>query len=150
VTEACQLLLCYLLWAEAAKWTGPLSERVLQIVKRLMNRRHEELKLREEGRAEGKARKIKTIQFPDKIKSISTYSLHSVLFVVLSSPYRRSNYLYFLRNFFLVPRDDKLRLCKENVLRRIIGMSMLGGPLVTTAWRVLRLRMEETPSSFGG
>jgi hypothetical protein len=24
------------------------------------------------------------------------------------------------------------------------------GELVTTAWRVLRLRMEETPSSFGG
>jgi hypothetical protein len=28
--------------------------------------------------------------------------------------------------------------------------TMLGGSLVTTAWRVLRLRMEETPSSFGG
>jgi hypothetical protein len=28
--------------------------------------------------------------------------------------------------------------------------SMLSGSLVTTAWRVLRLRMEETPSSFGG
>jgi hypothetical protein len=27
---------------------------------------------------------------------------------------------------------------------------MLVGPLVTTAWRALRLRMEETPSSFGG
>jgi hypothetical protein len=27
---------------------------------------------------------------------------------------------------------------------------MLGGSLVTTAWRVLRLRMEETPSSYGG
>jgi hypothetical protein len=27
---------------------------------------------------------------------------------------------------------------------------MLGGSLVTMAWRVLRLRMEETPSSFGG
>jgi hypothetical protein len=27
---------------------------------------------------------------------------------------------------------------------------MLGGSFVTTAWRVLRLRMEETPSSFGG
>jgi hypothetical protein len=26
---------------------------------------------------------------------------------------------------------------------------MLGGSLVTTAWRVLRLRMEETPYSFG-
>jgi hypothetical protein len=25
-----------------------------------------------------------------------------------------------------------------------------GGSLVTTAWRVLRLRMEETPSRYGG
>jgi hypothetical protein len=32
----------------------------------------------------------------------------------------------------------------------ITHKSMLGGSLVTTAWRVLRLRMEETPSSFGG
>jgi hypothetical protein len=29
-------------------------------------------------------------------------------------------------------------------------LSMLGGSFVTTAWCVLRLRMEETPSSFGG
>jgi hypothetical protein len=28
--------------------------------------------------------------------------------------------------------------------------AMLGGSLVTTAWRVLRLQMEETPSSYGG
>jgi hypothetical protein len=28
--------------------------------------------------------------------------------------------------------------------------AMLGGSLVTTAWRVLRLRMEETPPSFAG
>jgi hypothetical protein len=28
--------------------------------------------------------------------------------------------------------------------------TMLGGSLVTTAWRVLRLRMEETPSRYGG
>jgi hypothetical protein len=27
---------------------------------------------------------------------------------------------------------------------------MLGGSLVTTAWRVLRLQMEETPSRYGG
>jgi hypothetical protein len=27
---------------------------------------------------------------------------------------------------------------------------MLGGSLVTTAWRVLRLRMEETLSKYGG
>jgi hypothetical protein len=31
-----------------------------------------------------------------------------------------------------------------------IQSTMLGGSLVTTAWRVLRVRMEETPSSFGG
>jgi hypothetical protein len=30
------------------------------------------------------------------------------------------------------------------------NFSMLGGSLVTTAWRVHRLQMEETPSSFGG
>jgi hypothetical protein len=34
---------------------------------------------------------------------------------------------------------------KENVIP-----SMLGGSLVTTAWCVLRLRMEETPSRYGG
>jgi hypothetical protein len=28
--------------------------------------------------------------------------------------------------------------------------TMLGGSLVTTVWRVLRLRMEEAPYSFGG
>jgi hypothetical protein len=28
--------------------------------------------------------------------------------------------------------------------------TMLGGSLVTTAWRVLRLRVEETPSTYGG
>jgi hypothetical protein len=41
---------------------------------------------------------------------------------------------------------------KCRVLVRICGnvQSMLGGSLVTTAWRVLRLRMEETPFSFGG
>jgi hypothetical protein len=29
-------------------------------------------------------------------------------------------------------------------------LTMLGGSLVTTAWRVLRLRMEGTPSRYGG
>jgi hypothetical protein len=38
----------------------------------------------------------------------------------------------------------------KNKIRNLISNSMLGGSLVTTAWRVLRLRMEETPSSFGG
>jgi hypothetical protein len=42
-----------------------------------MKRRHEELKLREEGRVEGKARKIKTIPFADLIQSISTYRIAS-------------------------------------------------------------------------
>jgi hypothetical protein len=32
----------------------------------------------------------------------------------------------------------------------IIIFSMLGGSLVTTRWRVLRLRMEESPSRYGG
>jgi hypothetical protein len=31
-----------------------------------------------------------------------------------------------------------------------VHVAMLDGSLVTTAWRVLRLRMEVTPSSFGG
>jgi len=30
------------------------------------------------------------------------------------------------------------------------GGTMLGGSLVTTAWRVLRLRMEEKASRYGG
>jgi hypothetical protein len=29
-------------------------------------------------------------------------------------------------------------------------INFLGGSLVTTAWRVLRLRMEETASRYGG
>jgi hypothetical protein len=33
---------------------------------------------------------------------------------------------------------------------RVLRLRMLGRSLVTTPWRVLRLRMEETPSSFGG
>jgi hypothetical protein len=32
----------------------------------------------------------------------------------------------------------------------LIEVPMLGRSLVTTAWRVLRLRMEDTPYSFGG
>jgi hypothetical protein len=35
-------------------------------------------------------------------------------------------------------------------IKSINYMTMLGGSLVTTSWRVLRLRLEETPSSFGG
>jgi hypothetical protein len=32
----------------------------------------------------------------------------------------------------------------------VVGLAILGGSLVNTAWRVLRLRMDETPSSYGG
>jgi hypothetical protein len=32
----------------------------------------------------------------------------------------------------------------------VLHAPMLGGSLVTTAWRVLRLRMEGTPSRYGG
>jgi hypothetical protein len=39
---------------------------------------------------------------------------------------------------------------RRELLYNILIKSMLGGPLVTTAWRVLRLRMEETPSRYGG
>jgi hypothetical protein len=45
----------------------------------------------------------------------------------------------------------------EAVITLIVGLltdrdpdPMLGGSFVTTAWHVLRLWMEETPSSFGG
>jgi hypothetical protein len=33
---------------------------------------------------------------------------------------------------------------------KIGHFAMLGGSLVITAWRVLRLRMEETASRYGG
>jgi hypothetical protein len=33
---------------------------------------------------------------------------------------------------------------------RVLRLRMLGGSLVTTAWRVLRLPMEETPSMYEG
>jgi hypothetical protein len=47
--------------------------------------------------------------------------------------------------FFLFYINDLPKIInKDNMV------PMLGGSLVTTAWRVLRLRMEETPSSFGG
>jgi hypothetical protein len=39
---------------------------------------------------------------------------------------------------------------EKKILHDYVGKAMLGGSLVTTAWRVLRLRMEEIPSSFGG
>jgi hypothetical protein len=36
------------------------------------------------------------------------------------------------------------------LISMVITISMLGGSLVTAAWRVLRLRMEETASRYGG
>jgi hypothetical protein len=48
-------------------------------------------------------------------------------------------YQYFVPSHFLW-QITKYEICP----------SMLGGPLITTAWRVLRLRMEETPSRYGG
>jgi hypothetical protein len=49
----------------------------------------------------------------------------------------------------------KNTVCVDNAVNEVKSVgtykyAMLGGSLVTTAWRVLRLRMEETPSSFGG
>jgi hypothetical protein len=46
--------------------------------------------------------------------------------------------------------------CTTGIIRLQISKAkmllggMLGGPLVTTAWRVLRLRMEATASRYGG
>jgi hypothetical protein len=37
-----------------------------------------------------------------------------------------------------------------NFERGTIFLLMLSGPLVTTAWRVLRLQMKETASGYGG
>jgi hypothetical protein len=39
---------------------------------------------------------------------------------------------------------------QDTIKTEIMQISMLGGSLVTTAWRVLRLRMEGTPSRYGG
>jgi hypothetical protein len=38
----------------------------------------------------------------------------------------------------------------DSIHRPVFKRTMLGGSLVTTAWRVLRLRMEGTPSRYGG
>jgi hypothetical protein len=35
------------------------------------------------------------------------------------------------------------------VTQKIIIIIIIAGYMITTAWRVLRLRMEEMPSSFG-
>jgi hypothetical protein len=44
----------------------------------------------------------------------------------------------------------RLRVKKKIIMEPMIPNAMLGGSIFTTAWRVLRLRMEETPSSYGG
>jgi hypothetical protein len=46
-----------------------------------------------------------------------------------------------------IPFSLKVHL---NVILPPMHRSMLGGSLVTTAWRVLRLRMEEKASRYGG
>jgi hypothetical protein len=38
----------------------------------------------------------------------------------------------------------------HGLLNGVVGGKIIGRAIVTTAWRVLRLRMEETPSSYGG
>jgi hypothetical protein len=57
----------------------------------------------------------------------------------------------------MVPRDNdrpQIKDLKDMVLRRISGLkrrkSMSSGSTVTTAWRVLGLRIEETASRYGG
>jgi hypothetical protein len=57
----------------------------------------------------------------------------------------------------MVPRDNdrpQIKDLKYMVLRRIGRLkrrkSMLSGSTVTTVWRVLGLRMEETASRYGG
>jgi hypothetical protein len=54
------------------------------------------------------------------------------------------SYGYVLPLFRDIPRMNKSSLL---VLREL---AMLGGSLVTMAWRILRLQMEETASRYGG
>jgi hypothetical protein len=51
-----------------------------------------------------------------------------------------------------VNTGNYIRFPKKKIgnLKLYDTINILGGSLVTTAWRVLRLRMEETPSSYGG
>jgi hypothetical protein len=47
--------------------------------------------------------------------------------------------------------DESTANFKGHVVFKMYNpQAMLGGSLVTTAWRVLRLRMEGTPSRYGG
>jgi hypothetical protein len=57
--------------------------------------------------------------------------------------------LDFLEKSILMREEDISNI--NNKIKIIIkDLSMLGGSLVTTAWRVLRLRMEGTASRYGG
>jgi hypothetical protein len=49
---------------------------------------------------------------------------------------------------FLLEEDADV--CGYAFYGSVLEESMLGGSLVATAWRVLRLQMEETPSRYGG
>jgi hypothetical protein len=49
---------------------------------------------------------------------------------------------------YLKDKIDELATNSKN--KNIRDLYMLGGSLVTTAWRVLRLRMEGTASRYGG
>jgi hypothetical protein len=57
--------------------------------------------------------------------------------------------------FVVVSFDPEIFLPKKGTVLtpffyRVYFATMLSGSLVTTAWRVLRLRMEETASRYGG
>jgi hypothetical protein len=56
------------------------------------------------------------------------------------------NYLFFFYNFIDV--GDHY-IDRTYIFTFASDVHMLGGTHVTTAWRVLRLRMEETPSKYG-
>jgi hypothetical protein len=46
--------------------------------------------------------------------------------------------------------DFNAKVGREDIFKPTIGNAMLGVSLVTTAWRILRLPMEETPYSLEG
>jgi hypothetical protein len=55
------------------------------------------------------------------------------------------------RNFANVPNKEKFRFMSRQVCYFVSLQSMISGSsAVTTAWRVLRLRMEERPADMEG